>query len=90
MVQTRLGLRPEGEDLEALREEILRYALLEEFRSDLQSEPPSSLDLVPRAPTRDERRRVKELLATLRREFGDFYQEVAQNMEDNFSFARRD
>ena len=82
LIEARLGLtRTEGESLADVRERVLRYVLVNEFREDLACEPPASIGMVPSPPTKEHMERNREVAATLRDRFSDAYVEGATRVE---------
>jgi hypothetical protein len=82
LVLSRLGLQlNEDSALAKLRSMTLRYVLANEFRSDLNSAPPSALDGVPIPNTKDAEVAVRELAQKLRANFPESYSKMADRVE---------
>ena len=67
--------------LTKLRSVTFRYVLASEFRSDLNSSPPASLDAVPNPNTKDEESGLKQLARLLRTRFPEAYSTMADRLE---------
>ncbi len=88
LLETRLGLSltPETPVGEA-RERVVRYLLVNEFRADLEGEPPTSLGMVPRSPSNDHSVRIHEVNSALRRQHPDGYAALADRVEADLHLA---
>lgn len=91
LINTRLGFEI-GTDatLGKARKQTLRYILVNEFRADLGSTPPNTLNLVPKPTTREAFKRIKEITEELRKEHGDEYVVIADAVEQEFELAAAD
>jgi len=82
LVKARLGLDLVADSpLSKLRAITLRYVLAGEFRLDLSSEAPASLDSVGKPPTKDEDSAVREIARRLRTGHADAYAALADSVE---------
>lgn len=89
LVLSRLGLDlPEDAAVARLRTSLLRYVLAGEFRSDLGCPPPESLSGVPRPRTKDDEKAVRDLAKRLRADFGDAYEALADQVEQDLRLAQ--
>lgn len=81
LVETRigLGLEPDAE-LPAARSKVARYVLVNEFRSDLAGEPPSSVAMIPEPPAADHLERIRDVATSLRKEHPEAYVELADDV----------
>ena len=68
--------------LDKARARVLRYILINEFRSDLSGEPPASIGMVPTPSLKDQLDRVREAAQRLRKEFPERYVAIADQVED--------
>ncbi len=86
LVEARLGLAlaPSMAIAEA-RARVLRYVLVNEFRSDLSCEPPASIGMVPAPPSKDQLDRMRQLAQRLRKEFPERYVAIADQVEDELA-----
>ena len=88
LVQARLGLVLEsGTSLAKARHQTLRFVLINEFRSDLECDAPTSLEVVPEPPTKAEQQRLRVVAEQLRRDHGATYVTLADSVETEFSLA---
>jgi hypothetical protein len=86
LVEARLGLAlPASTSLAEARSKALRYVLVNEFRSDLAGDPPSSIAMVPTVPSKDHLDRVREVAQRLRREFPERYVGLANQVEHDLA-----
>jgi hypothetical protein len=82
LVETRLGLTlPEGTAIAEVRERLLRYVLVGEFRSDLECPAPPSVGMVPVPPNSEHVERVRDVAESLRRGHAEAYVELATKVE---------
>ncbi len=82
LVQTRIELAiPEGTTIADARNKTIRHVLVNEFRSDLSSEPPLSLSMVPAPANKECRDRIREIAKSLRRSHPEQYVELANQAE---------
>jgi hypothetical protein len=82
LVKARLGLdlQPDA-PLSKLRAIALRYVLAGEFRLDLSSDAPASLDSVAKPASKAEESAVRDLARRLRTDFPDAYAALADRVE---------
>ena len=82
LIEARLGLSltPETPVGEA-RAKTARYLLVNEFRADLEGEPPTSLGMVPVSSSNGCDARIREVNSALRRQHPDFYTAFADRVE---------
>jgi hypothetical protein len=88
LIEVRLGLSlapptPVGE----ARAQTARYLLVNEFRADLEGEPPTSLGMVPVSPSNGYDARIREVNSALRRQHPDFYMAFADRVEVDLDLA---
>lgn len=85
LVASRLGLKvTEQSTLAQARHQVVRYLLVNEFRHDLDAEPPADLALVPTPAKEEEHRRIHEVTTTIRRN-ADRYAELADGCEQELN-----
>jgi PglZ domain len=83
LIRSSLGLDPpEDTNLPKLRAITIRYVLAGEFLSDLNGDPPASLDGVPIPKTKDEVSAVRDLAIRLRTNFARLYPAIADRLEN--------
>jgi hypothetical protein len=83
LVKARLGLDLVVDSpLPKLRAIVLRYVLAGEFRLDLTSDAPASLDSVAKPTTKNEESAVRELARRLRSTHPDVYAVLADRVDD--------
>lgn len=88
LISTRLGLSlPADTTLAEARAKMLRYALVNEFRTDLSCAPPASAALVPEAPSALQLERVQGVAAGLRDHFPDEYPNIADSVEADMKLS---
>ena len=88
LVETRLGLSvPENTTATETRDKLLRYALVSEFRSDLECEPPQSVAMVPDPPSKEYVERIRDVAGSLRRGHADSYVALANKVEVDLGLA---
>ena len=86
LVEARLGLAlAPSMALAEARARVLRYVLVNEFRSDLSGEPPASIGMVPAPSLKDQLDRVREVAQRLRKEFPERYVAIADQVEDELA-----
>ncbi len=91
LIHARLGLEvTESTSLEKARHQTVRYLLINEFRSDLNSDAPDSLKIVPTPSDQDESKRIATVTRTLRADHGDAYVALADRVETELSLANAD
>ncbi len=82
LVRSRLGLElPADAGVTKLRSITLRYVLAGEFRSDLRSAAPPSLDGIPLPRTKDEETAMRSMAQRLRADYAAEYADVANSVE---------
>lgn len=83
LVKARLGLALVADSpLAKLRAITLRYVLAGEFRLDLSSDAPASLDSIAKPLTKDEETAVREIARRLRSGHADAYAALADRVEE--------
>jgi hypothetical protein len=92
LVHARLGLALPAEiSVGDARSRTIRYVLVNEFRSDLDCDPPDSLALIESTTTKEEIARVHEIAEALRRhEHAERYIELADQVEKDLNVAGAD
>lgn len=88
LVKTRLGLSvPESSRVTEMRDKLLRYVLVNEFRSDLEGEPPQSVAMVPDPPSKEHVERIHDVAESLRRGHADSYVALANKVQVDLGLA---
>lgn len=84
----RMGLElDQSAPLKEARLKTLRFALANEFRSDLSCEAPSQISMIPEPRNSDQLRRVKQLTSLLRKHHPDAYASLADRVEVELGLA---
>lgn len=88
LIEEKLGLSlaPETPVGEA-RAKTARYLLVNEFRADLEGEPPTSLGMVPVSPSHGHDARIRAVNSALRRQHPDRYTAFADGVEADLDLA---
>jgi hypothetical protein len=88
LVRSRLGLElPADAPLAKLRAITLRYVLVGEYRLDLSSAPPASLEGIAKPGTKDEQSAVRALARRLRTSFSETYAALADRVEQELALT---
>ncbi len=89
LISSRLGLdiSPETPPAKA-REKAARYVLVNEFRLDLNVDPPSSISMIPVCPAKEHQERVRRLAERLRKEHPNAYTALADVVETELALAQ--
>ena len=88
LVETRLGLPVrENTTVTEARNKLLRYVLVNEFRSDLECEPPQSVAMVPDPPGKEHTERIRAVAESLRRDHADSYLDMSGKVEAELGLA---
>lgn len=89
LIDARLGLAlPVGASVDEARSRTVRYILVNEFRSDLDCEPPASVALIESPATKEQLARAREVAEALRRpEHAARYVELADQVEHDLGLA---
>lgn len=88
LIESRLGLAlPSSTSLSAARDKTLRYVLINEFRGDLQAEPPASLALAPEPSLKEHTERLRSVAEALRTHHANSYAELADQLETSLGLA---
>ena len=88
LIQSRLGLSiPKNTVLAEAREKLLRYALVGEFRLDLECDPPPSVAMVPEPQSKERAERLRSVAATLRLNHASRYVNFANKIEMDLGLA---
>jgi hypothetical protein len=88
LIESRLGLAlPASTSIPAARDKTLRYVLINEFRGDLQAEPPASLSLVSEPSLREHSERLRSVAEGLRGHHASSYAELADQLEASLGLA---
>lgn len=91
LIQSRIGLVvSEPSALLTLRRDVVRYVLINEFRSDLGAPSPSALALIPEASSKEHRERIRAIAAELRRMDSIRYGSIADGVQDDLGLTRLD
>lgn len=88
LIEMRLGLALiEDVPLPDARRKTIQYLLVNEFRSDLEGDPPASIGMVPKPSTKDHGDRIHAVAEALRAEHPDAYVGLADQVENDLSLA---
>ena len=91
LLESRLGFAVATEDaLGTVRNKVVRHVLVNEFRSDLDCEPPKSTAMVPPPPTQEHRNRTREVAEALRSNHGASYVTLADRVEGELGLVAAD
>ena len=91
LIESRLGLAVTTDAaLATARAKVVRHVLVNEFRSDLDCEPPNSIALVPSPPTQEHRNRIRRVAETLRSNHGVRYVALADRVEGELGLVAAD
>jgi hypothetical protein len=86
LIESRLGLAlPDGTTLSTARDKTVRYILVSELRSDVGSELPASVSMVPVPPGKEHLDRTRDVAKSLRRDDADCYVEMANKVESDLT-----
>ncbi|MFM9960654.1 MAG: PglZ domain-containing protein [Planctomycetaceae bacterium] len=89
LLEHRLGLKFDAAvSLDAMRSRTLRHVLINEFRDDLSTEAPSSLQIVPPADTPEQLALARDVAEALRAKHADPYIELADGVEQQFALGK--
>lgn len=89
LILSRLGLGiPPGTPLPEARNKTVRYVLVNEFRSDLQGEAPSSVSMIPVCPSKEQMERVRRVAEKLRKDHSDAYTGLADTVETELALSQ--
>ena len=89
LVEARLGLPvSENTTVTEMRDKLLRYVLVSEFRSDLECEPPQSVAMVPDPPSKEQVERIRDVAESLRRGHADSYVALSDKVEADLGLAK--
>lgn len=88
LIESRLGLAlPPSTSIPAARDKTLRYVLVNEFRADLQAEPPASLSLITEPTLKEHSERLRAVAEALRSHHASSYAELADQLEASLGLA---
>lgn len=88
LIETRLGLPVQSTaTLSEAREKLSRYVLVGEFRSDLSCAPPSSVGMVPVAPSKEHLARTLAVASCMRAAHPDNYVYCADKVEQDLGLG---
>jgi hypothetical protein len=88
LIESRLGLAlPPSTSIPGARDKTLRYVLVNEFRADLQAEPPASLSLIPEPTLKEHSERLRAVAEALRSHHASSYAELADQLEASLGLA---
>jgi hypothetical protein len=91
LLESRLGLSlPPGTPVSDARVKAARYVLVNEFRSDLDGDSPTSLSMVPTCPSTDHDARIRDVCNSLRRRHPSSYSELADRVERDLNLSASD
>ena len=89
LVESRLGLPvPDNNSVTETREKLLRYMLVNEFRSDLECDPPESVAMVPQPRNQEYVDRLRDVAESLRRGHPDRYVDLADKVEADLGLSK--
>jgi hypothetical protein len=82
ILENRLGLSLAADTTaQEARRRAWRYILVNEFRSDLKGEAPDVISMIPAPPTKELRTRLHRLAQSLRKQHGEQYAAMADQVE---------
>jgi hypothetical protein len=82
LIESRIGMSIQPDTrLDDARERVCRYALVNEFRTDLEGEPPQVVSMIPTPPSKDHDSRIGDVVTRLRQGFPSRYIEIADRIE---------
>ena len=88
LIESRLGLPfPDNTSITETRDKLLRYVLVSELRSDLECDPPQSVDMIPHPPSKEHVERIRAAAESLRRGHADSYVALANKVEADLGLA---
>jgi hypothetical protein len=89
LLEHRLGLKidPSG-SLDSIRARAIRHVLINEFRDDLTTEAPSSLQIVPQAETLDQVALARDVAEAMRDRYPERYTQLSDEIEKQFGLDR--
>jgi len=88
LIQARLGLQLEPETpLAKARHQVVRFLLVNEFRSDLTGDAPDALTIVPAVGNQDHLKHIATIATALRAEHSTRYTALADAVEQEFGLA---
>ena len=88
LIESRLGLAlPPSTSIPGARDKTLRYVLANEFRGDLQAEPPASLSLIREPTLKEHSERLRAVAEALRSHHASSYAELADQLEASLGLA---
>ncbi len=91
LVAARIGLEPEpGVAPAKARQQVLRYLLANEFRSDLLCDPPQPLAVVSATSGKEQRQRVHDMAQLLRQSYPGQYVDWADTIENELRLRSLD
>ena len=89
LAKARLGLSlPENTTVTEMRDKLLRYVLVSEFRSDLECQPPQSVAMVPDPPSKEHVERIRDVVENLRRSHVDSYVALSNKVQADLGLAK--
>ena len=88
LIESRLGLAlPTSTSIAAARDKTIRYVLINEFRADLQADPPASLSHVPEPALKEQAERLRSVSGDLRTHHANSYAALADQLETSLGLA---
>ena len=89
LIEHRLGLKLDATSvLESARARAARYVLINEFRDDLSTEPPSTLQIVPLPEPPDQLDLVRKVAQAFRAKYAERFMTVADEIEREFNLGK--
>lgn len=91
LISGRLGLELDSAmAISAARAKVVRYVLVNEFRSDLTCDPPASVSMMTTPATKEQLGRIRDVAARLRDAHADVYESLADQVEGELALRAAD
>lgn len=88
LIGSRLGLLiAENTTIPETRDRLLRYILVNEFRSNLGCDPPQAVSMVPKTTHKDHLERIRYVAERLRHSHAERYEAFADKVENDLSLV---
>ncbi|MDM8516748.1 PglZ domain-containing protein [Desulfobacterales bacterium HSG16] len=86
LIANRFGLSlPSDTPVSSARDKTGRYFLVNEFRSDLQGDPPESLAMICAPESKNQMKRIRKVCQMLRKQHAESYIELADQIESDLN-----